>query len=97
MHLQVQSVVYHVFSSPGRVLPSLGVRRPPVVRPSSVRRPSLTFKKIFSETTELNLLKLGNDLWHILYKRSSICSGRMKNMAAVTKIEHRGKIAGFAK
>jgi hypothetical protein len=82
VHLQVQRVVYHVFSSPGRVLPSLGVRRP-----SSVRRPSLTFKKIFSsETIEPNLLKLGrNNLWHILYKRSSICSGRMKNMAAVTK------------
>jgi hypothetical protein len=87
VHLQVQRVVYHVFSSPGRVLPSLGVRRPSVVRPSSVRRPSLTFKKIFSsETTEPNILKLGrNNLWHILYKRSSICSGRMKNMAAVTK------------
>jgi hypothetical protein len=53
--------------------------------------------KLFQKSsTEPNLLKLWRDvLWHILYKRSTIGSGWMKNMAAITKNRTYGKIAVF--
>jgi hypothetical protein len=76
----VQTSIYFVLGS-GEVLPSLGVRRPSVVRP-------LTFHILIysSETTGPNGTKLGRKhLCKNLYKTSSFSSIRPTNMATVTK------------